>query len=658
MIEKIILLILLLAGSIAFVWGIWLRWSSARKGQPEPRTDRPLARLWGAIWRPVIQSCSIGGRRIFSGIMHAFIAWAFFAFVATVAFSISKGLGGPGLADLPGIRNLSTLLDTTALLALVGVITLAFRRFVLRPKGLGVDTEGAGVMVHPKARLMPTVESTIVFALIFLHMASYFLETGAALAAEPERFAGILLPFSSAIAPLLDGPLAHGLEKLGWWIGTGVFVAFLFYMPHCKHVHLFFGPINLFFRKLEPHGKMPRLDLENESADHFGAVKLGHLPWKNLLDSFACIECGRCQDNCPAYLTGKPLSPKSIVENTRFLLWENAHERPITEALLTDEAVFSCTTCSACMERCPMGNEPMIAVLHARQGLVLDLGQNPSELNPAYKALEIYGNPWGIEAGKRDEWFAGTGARRFDQADEPEFLLWEGCAGALDPRGQRTARAMVKILEAAGVRFGVSGSLFKCNGDLARRTGNEYLFQMLAAENAEKMAGLGVKRVITICPHCYFTLRNEYPQFGVNLRVIDHSTFILKLVQEGRIRPTRNGKLITYHDPCYLGRHSGRYDEPRAILSEIGEIAEMKNRRSYSFCCGGGGGRFFMEEKVGEKIYRRRAAEALGTGASVIATACPFCATMLEDGLKDAGKEDTVTVRDVAEVVAGGIGES
>ncbi|MGC8893831.1 MAG: (Fe-S)-binding protein [candidate division WOR-3 bacterium] len=645
----------LVLGAIAFAWGIWLRWSSARKGEPVRRTDRPLIRLWGAIWPPIIQSCSIGGRRIFSGIMHAFIAWAFFAFVATVAFSISGGLGGPGLVDLPGLRHLATLLDITALAALLGVITLAFRRFVLRPKGLGVDTEEAGVLVHPKARFMPTVESIIVFALIFLHMASYFLETSAGVAGEPERFSGIFLPFSSLIAPLFAGHGAHTWEKIGWWIGTGVFITFLFYMPHCKHVHLFFGPINLFFRKMEPHGKMEKLDLENENADRFGAINLGHLPWKNLLDAFACVECGRCQDNCPAYLTSKPLSPKSIVENTRFLLWEKAYERPITEAVLTQEAVFSCTTCSACMEICPMGNEPLMVVLHARQGLVLDLGQNPAELNPVYKALEIYGNPWGIEASKRDEWFSETGAVRFDQAEDPEYLLWEGCVGALDPRGQKIAKAMVKILMSAGIKFGVSGSLFKCNGDLARRTGNEYLFQMLTMENSEGFLAMGVKKIITICPHCYFTLRNEYPQFGARLTVVDHATFILKLIQDGRIKPVRNGKLITYHDPCYLGRHSGRYEEPRAILSAIGEIAEMRNTRRYSLCCGGGGGRFFMEENLGEKIYRKRTAEALGTGASLIATGCPFCATMLEDGLKDANKED-VMVRDISEIVANALG--
>lgn len=651
MFEKIIFSLLLLSGLVAFFWGIWLRWSSARKGAAEKRTDRPLLRLWGAVWRPAIQSCSIGGRRVFSGVMHAFIAWAFFAFVATVAFSISKGLGGPGLADVPGIRHLATLLDFTALAALAGIIVLAFRRFILRPKGLGVDTEQGGVLVHPKARFMPTVESAIVFALIFLHMASYFLETGAGIASEPEAFAGLFLPFSSAIASLFAAN-ANGFEKIGWWTGTGVFIAFLFYMPHCKHVHLFFGPVNLFFRKLEPYGKLDRLDLEDEALDHFGAVNLGHISWKNLLDSFACIECGRCQDNCPAYLTGKPLSPKSIVENTRFLLWEKAHDRPVAETVLTPDAAFSCTTCAACMNICPMDNEPMMAVIAARRGLVLDLGQNPTELNPAYKALEVYGNPWGIEAGKRDEWFAETGAQRFDQAGNPEYLFWEGCTGALDPRGQKIAKAVVRILQAGGVRFGVAGSLFKCNGDMARRTGNEYLFQMLALENAETFSALGVKKVITMCPHCHFILKNEYPQFGISLSVTDHTTFVLKLVQDGKIKPVRTGKLMTYHDPCYMGRHGGKYDEPRLLLSYLGEIAEMRNRRGYSLCCGGGGGRFWAEEKTEEKIYRRRTAEALGTGASVIATACPFCVTMLEDGLKDANRED-VMVRDLAELVAG-----
>jgi Fe-S oxidoreductase len=649
MLERIILLILLVSGAIAFVWGVWLRWSSARKGEPEGRTERPLLRLWGAVWRPVIQYCSIGGRRVFSGLMHAFIAWAFFAFVATVAFSLSKGLGGPGLAEIPYLRHLYTLLDLTAFLAMLGVITLAFRRFVLRPRGLRVDTEGGGVLVHPLARTIPTIESAIVFALIFLHMASYFLETGAGIASEPHAFSGIALPLSSAVARIFGGQ-AHEWERIGWWVGTGVFIAFLFYMPHCKHIHLFFGPVNLFFRKLEPYGKLAKIDLEDESSDHFGAVNLGHLPWKNLLDAFACIECGRCQDNCPAYLTRKPLSPKSIVENTRFLLWENAHAKPIAEAVLSTDAVFSCTTCAACMNICPMGNEPMMVVLYARRGLVLDLGQNPPELTPVYKSLEIYGNPWGIEPGKRDEWFSGTGAKRFDQAENPEYLFWEGCAGALDPRGQKIAKAMLRILQAGGVNFGVAGSLFKCNGDLARRTGNEYLFQILASENAEIFSQLGVKKVITMCPHCYFVLKNEYPQFGVSLSVIDHASFILQLIRQGRIRPERSAKLITYHDPCYLGRHSGKYDEPRAVLQSVGEVAEMRNSRGYSFCCGGGGGQFFMEEKGGEKVYRRRTAEALSTGASVIASACPFCATMLEDGLKDAGRED-VLVKDVAEIV-------
>jgi Fe-S oxidoreductase len=478
-------------------------------------------------------------------------------------------------------------------------------------------------------------------------------------------------PISRALGEALRGsPLvSEGAFQLWWWIHNLVVLGFLVYIPGSKHLHLIGAPLTVFFTKTTPRGHLkPILDIENQET--FGASRADQFTWRQLLDAYACTHCGRCDRACPALNTGKPLSPKMIILGIhRHLFSEkdtllakgatNAPKAALIGDLITDDALWSCTTCRACMEVCPVFIEHVDAIVDMRRWLVLTESRFPRQLAQAFVSMENNGNPFMMPRAQRGDWAKPLGVKTMAEVHgDVDILYWVGCAASYDDRNRKVAEAMVKILQAAGVRFAILGKEETCTGDPARRGGNEYLYQLLAQENIKTLNRYKPKLIITTCPHCFNTIKNEYPDFDGHYTVMHHSAYIAHLLTEGRIklRSAIDGISITFHDPCYLGRYNDIYDAPRDVIRAVSgrPPVEMGRTRSASFCCGAGGARMWMEETIGTRVNQNRAEEAIHTGATVVGTACPYCMSMFVDGLKakGAGTPDTIVAKDIAELVA------
>jgi Fe-S oxidoreductase len=564
-----------------------------------------------------------------------------------------------GLHARGGFWNPYNLIaDLLTALILVGILGLMLRRYVVAPRDF---TWNPKVPLHEKVRQGIPRDSAIVGAFITFHVGSRLLSKAFALAKDgPDPFQPVASALSQVLAGLSPQALTLG-EHFFWWGALGSILLFLPYFPRSKHIHLMMAPINLAFGKEKPGALVP-LDLEKEE-ERFGAEKLEDLSWKRLLDAYACIMCNRCQEACPAYTTGKALSPAAILISERYELngilrdFAQGKEspRPLMEFALNEEALWACTTCMACVEVCPVGNEPMLHILDVRRAKVLMEGEFPQELNNAFRGMERAGNPWGIGQAKRLDWAEGLSVPRVAEKPHPEVLYWVGCAASYDPRAQKIARSMAQILNAAGVDWAVLGTEEKCTGDAARRAGNEYLFFQLATENVETLNRVAPKTIVTTCPHCFHTLANEYKDFGGNYRVVHHSEFIAELLQEGRLKVSEETRKVVFHDPCYLGRHNGVYEAPREVLKGVGfKLAEPERSREKSFCCGAGGAQFWKEEEPGAmRVSQNRYLELKGTGAEVIATGCPFCMAMMN--VEVAQDQEAPEVLDIAELVARGL---
>lgn len=628
--------------------------------------DRLPARLWKALRVYMTQETTLKTRRI-SSLFHLGIVWGFTYYFLVNALDVLRGYFPTfeeTARDTGLLYDLFRLLaDVLSIAVLVGVVYFLLRRFVL-PKKVELEYHD-NVLLDPKVKAGAIkTDSLIVGGFILLHVGARFLGESVHIAATaPDAFS----PFATLLSPIWVG-LNEGslrlLEHLFWWVALGGILVFTPYFAYSKHAHLFMAPLNFLTKPRRTSlGEMDKLDFEDEEIEQFGVNKLSDLPKTNIFDSFACIMCNRCQDVCPAYVTGKELSPSALEINKRYLIrddmtaYASGAEMPsLVGMAISESAVWACTSCGACIDICPVGNEPMLDILNIRRDAVLMQAEFPAELQNAYKGMERQGNPW--QSGEaRFRWANGLEFPVPTVEENPDFevLYWTGCAVSYDPRAQLTARALVKVLNTAGVNFAVLGEQENCTGDVARRTGKEDLYFEMASGNVETLNAVNPKRIVVTCPHCFHNIGKEYHQFGGHYEVVHHTELIEELIDAGKIPMSAHPKQmsnVTFHDPCYLGRHNDIVDAPRKALSSFGSnLIEMPRSGKNSFCCGAGGGQFWKEEEHGVKAVNiERYEEAKATGAEVVAVGCPFCMQMFETA--QSSVENGPVVKDVVELIA------
>jgi len=629
------------------------------------------------------------------GFFHALVFWGFCIIIFGSIEMVIDGLAGTEkiLRFIGPFHDfLMAAGDIFALLVAVAVIIFLVRRLLMH------ISRFEGIEMKKKSHRDAIISLTLILLLMISLLAMNTGYTGLK-KLSGEEIAG-LYPVGSFLSALFTGSSAGTFRiiyEVSWWSHILLIFFFANYLPYSKHFHVFMSVPDVFLSRLEPLGKLTNMDsitrevklmlnpdspvegtYGDSSAERFGVKDAEDVIWKNYFDSLSCTECGRCTSVCPASITGKKLSPRKVMMDLRARMKEKApmilknggeynDKRSLVRDYITEEELWACTTCNACAMECPVNiNQPSL-IVDMRRYLVLEEASAPGELKQVFNNIENNGAPWQYSAEDRLNWakelefevpvMADLSAR----GEKPDYLLWIGCAGAFDDRYKKVARAFTKILQHSMTRFAVLGKEETCTGDPARRAGNEMLFQMQALGVISTLKSYGIEKIITICPHCYNTFKNEYPDLEGNFEVINYLHFISRLMKEGRIKPD-NGALgnvpVTYHDPCYLGRGNEIYEEPRMILNNLTSgIKEMSRNKSFALCCGAGGAQMFKEAEKGSKeIFIERTEDALKTGASIIATACPFCMTMLTDGLKYKNKEEEISNLDIAELVAQSLG--
>lgn len=623
-------------------------------GQKEQRFDQPVVRLGKTISRVILQVCSLRSLSLKdrAGLGHAFIFWGFllFALSYVVFIFLAEGAGlREALTHNTPARVYAIIINVAGTIIFLSVIWAALRRYILKPD-----------------RLETKAEAGVILSMIILLMLSYFsidgLEQSLGIDKELWTPAGSVL--ASLFQNMSQGAQA-GLYFSLWWLHFMILVGFLIYIPFSKHLHILASPFNVFFASLAPKGALRFVNLE--ASDSFGAPSINKFTWKQLLDLYSCTECGRCQVNCPAFLTGKDLSPKKVILDLKHDLLEEGPKllassaekekqpNPIIGPVITEQVLWDCTTCRACQEQCPVLIEHIDKIVDMRRNLVLEQGKIPESAVPALRSLEDRGHPWRGTTASRTDWAKGLKTRPASENKNFDILYWVGCTAALDERNMKVSNAFGRIMEAAGVNFSYLGMEETCCGEPARRFGNEYLFQMQAMKNIENLSKYNVKTIVTACPHCFNTIKNEYPQVNGNYDVIHHTQFLWKLLAEDKIKINKPmNSIAVYHDSCYLGRHNDIFQEPRNALKSIPslQLREMERRGYEGFCCGAGGGHAWMEESKGKRINQARTEEAMKTGAQLIVSACPLCLQMFEDGRKALNQEEKVKALDLAEVLA------
>jgi len=688
------LIVLPLAASIGLFWLRARRHLAVlRAGRPIERLDQPLKRAWGVVVYVIFQRRLLND--LWPGLMHAAIFWGFLVLLVTTGNYLTNGLVETVLAwPLGGIAWLAVVAIANVFLALILVALgyAAWRRVVRRPARLGLSRD---------AFIILGMILGVVLTEVIADSMRFVAQPG-----EPARRVALMAgPLSLLLEPI-GASAAAATYGIVAWLHLGFVMVFGTYLPYSKHLHILTSEPNVYLRNLEPRGALRKMDLEAEPAPGeelvFGAKGLKDLTWRHLLDGLSCTECGRCMEFCPASMTGKTLSPKHFMEGLRDQIMASetalalaagaqraarsgasggaeasqaalsaAKERavealslPLVDNAIPEEAVWQCTTCGWCVEGCPVLIEHVDSIVEIRRNLVLEESRFPKELNAAFRNMETAGNPWGQPGSTRLDWAKGMDVPVFGNGVEHRGVLyWVGCAGAFDERNRKVVRAMAALLKQADVPFAVLGTAETCTGDPARRAGNEYLFQMLAKENVATLTAAhdqhSVRTIVASCPHCFNTIRNEYPQFGLTgIEVIHHTQLLDRLVADGRLVPDQNHEaVVAYHDACYLGRYNKVYDEGRRVVEAVPgqSVVEMEQHHAKGMCCGAGGARMWMEEREGQRINHRRTEQALATSADTIATACPFCLVMLRDGVTDLDRTD-VTVRDVAELLADATG--
>jgi len=653
---------------LAIIVTMFLAWRSFSRliriigrGHGKPEWNVIPGRLVN-IFLKMITLLPVFRTRLLTSFFHGLVAWGFLYYLLVNIGDVLQGYIPNfmflGRGTIGNIYRLGA--DVLSVGILVGMFTLIIRRFILKPPELSVREV---ILLNSKARHSIQRDSAIVGGFILLHVGARYVGESINLAIIGSD---AWQPFATALSSLWSGLTPHTLEILHhvtWWLALGLILAFIPYFPYSKHIHLFFSPLNFL---LQPErlsmGELDPLDFEDESIEQFGAGRLEDLSWSSLMDGYACIMCNRCQDACPAYKTGKVLSPSALEINKRYsfnydgdrFATGKPSSQMLTEDIINSEAVWACTSCGACIDICPVGNEPMRDILEIRRHLVLMENKFPEQLQTAFRGMERTANPWNIPPEQRLEWAEGLDVPTVVENPTAEWLWWVGCAPATDVQAQQTARAFARVLNAGGVNYAVLGPEERCTGDSARRSGNEYLFAELATSNVETLNRAAPKHIVTTCPHCLHVLKNEYPAFGGTYNVIHHTQLIRELLNQGRLK-LDNHKLhnrIAFHDPCYLGRHNGVYEAPRKALQTVGvDLVELPRHRAKSFCCGAGGAQMWKEEEEGtERVSANRVMEAHATGAETLIVGCPFCLSMLGDAARDAG--DKIQVRDVVDIIS------
>ena len=592
-----------------------------RAGKPAARFDNVPARVRMEATVVVGQSKLL--QRLLPGLMHAAIFWGFLVLFPTIVIAMIGAVDAHATLPWLGAQGWYALLvDVFALLVLAGVLTAFVIRKVVRPKRFVGSHLG---------------EADVILALIAGIVITLFLWHASQIALRLNDYPSRWAPISNALAPVV-APVAAVLERVVVWAHVLIILSFLVYLPYSKHLHILVAAINVYFGRTRARGRLEKVDFEQPEAEvRFGSARAGDMTWKQMLDTMSCTECGRCQEVCPAWNTGKPLSPKLLMMNLRDHLLSQA-TTPIVPNAVIDDVVWDCVTCGACVRECPVGIEHIDHVIDLRRNLVMVESRFPEEAGTMLRDVDRSSNPWGKPQADRTQWAEGLGVRVLQPGEPaPEVLFWVGCAPAFDERARKSAVSTAKLLQTAGVDFAILGPRESCTGDPARRMGDEYTFQRLAGENVATLNGAGVKKVVTTCPHCFNTLGKEYPDFGGSYEVVHHTEFLAGLVREGKLEPAASDRTITYHDSCYLARHNDVRTEPRELVAAVGKAVEMPRNRERTFCCGAGGARMWMEEKRGRPINQERVREAAATGAETLAVACPFCTVMLDDGVRETG---------------------
>jgi Fe-S oxidoreductase len=600
-----------------------------RLGKPVERRDDVPARLRNEA------TIVLGQRkllyRLVPGLMHAFIFWGFIVLFPTIVMAMIAAVDEH--AELPWLGHqtwFGWMVDLFIVLVLIGVGVAVWIRKVVRPPRFRGSHRG-------EADLILFMIAGVVTTLLCWHAAAH--------AAGLNDHVG---PLSEQLAKVFP---SHGhAERVFVWAHLLFVLAFLRYLPYSKHLHIATAAVNVWLARTRSRGRLEplRFDVPEEQM-RFGVATIADLTRKEVMDGFSCTECGRCQDACPAYATGKILSPKLLIMGVRDQVLAQSAE-PILGHGVPEQMIWDCVTCGACVEACPVSIEHIDHIVDLRRSRVMVDSAFPAEAEPMLRDVERASNPWGKPQTERAAWAAELGVRVLEPGDPaPDYLYWVGCAASFDERAKRSAESTAKLLQAAGVDFAILGPREACTGDPVRRIGNEYVFQAYAEQNVATLNEQRVRKIVASCPHCFNTLANEYGDFGGNYEVVHHTELLAELVDQGRLRPKADATSITYHDSCYLARHNDVRLQPRKLLNVIGQPVEMKRSGKQTFCCGAGGAHMWMEEQ-GTPINVERATEAIGTGAETLAVACPFCTVMLDDGVRETGS--TMRVADVSTLLA------
>jgi len=663
------------AGGIFFVLAVRMRFRQLLMAKrPEIRWNDVSKRIENFFVYVVAQKKLPKNGYWYSGVLHIFIFGAFMVLGADTmnfvidgllkAFGALTGSKPEGLFALPGTHGpYEAVADLFRFLCIIGLGMAFVNRTIIKPKRLHLSRDAMYTLFF-------------ILGLMLFEVAQIGFELavrGKAGGALPESHAWFSSLFADAVFSADESVLTFGYHAAFWGHLLNL-LAFTNYVPYSKHSHVFASPLNMFFMDTEPKGRIRtlKIDAEDESTEYFGARSLEDLSWKQLFDGLSCTECGRCTDNCPAALSGKPLKPMYLITDLKHHMEDRYKaalkgekfdaENPamlLAGGVIHKDVLWSCTTCRACMEVCPVGNEHIPAIIDMRRYMTLTEGEIGFGASKALKKMEKSGNPWGMPKGDREAWTQGMDVKKWDKEGAAEVLYWVGCSGAYDDRAKKVTQSVARLMKKAGVDFAILGNKERCTGDSARRVGDENLFQSMAGDNIQTLNGLGVKKIVTHCPHCLNTLKNEYPEFGGHYEVIHHSEMLAQLVSDGKLKPEAPEKAlgqnnqVVYHDSCYLGRYNDVYEPQRAIIDALPDVKRVETDRSKErgLCCGAGGGQMWMENNIGERMNFVRTDELLETKPAVIAVACNFCMTMVGDGVKARSREDEVEVVDLAELL-------